>query len=109
MEKTKTYIIKLEELEEKGKEWLDDEDMKVLDEVIELLKSEYEASNPVEVIRQILDERRMSQMQLAKKMGMVRQNVSQLLNRGRKAPRYDSIARMVSALDCEVIIRPVVK
>ena len=69
------------------------------------LKKEYEAGDPVEAIRKIMDEDGLNQKQLAERMGLTRQNVSQVLNRGRKTPRFDSIRKMVDALGCEIIIR----
>lgn len=72
-------------------------------------KREYVVDDPVETIRKVMADEGVNQSQLAEKMGAVRQNVSQMLNRGNTAPRYDSFAKMVAALGCEVILRKIEK
>ena len=117
MRSARDYIDKLEELKEnsesilKGAEpdsiW--ENDIEVLDEMIERLKGEYIVGDPAETIRKILKDRGMSQQQLADNMGATRQNVSQMLNRGSTAPRFDSFAKMTAGLGCEIVIRPILK
>lgn len=58
-----------------------------------------------EAIREILEIEDLNQRELADKMGVTRQNVSDFLNRGTKSMRYDSFERMVSALGYEIIAR----
>ena len=72
-------------------------------------KREYVVDDPVETIRMVMADEGVNQSQLAEKMGAVRQNVSQMLNRGNTAPRYDSFAKMAAALGCEVILRKIEK
>lgn len=43
--------------------------------------------------------------ELAERMGCMRQNVSQMLNRGTVNMRYDSFYRMADALGYEIILR----
>lgn len=58
-----------------------------------------------EAIREILEIEDLNQRELADKMGVTRQNVSDFLNRGIKSMRYDSFERMVSALGYEIVAR----
>lgn len=58
-----------------------------------------------EAIREILEIEDVNQRELADKMGVTRQNVSDFLNRGTKSMRYDSFERMASALGYEIIAR----
>lgn len=68
-------------------------------------KIEIIGTNPVEIIRSILDQEKLNQKKLADKMGVARQNVSQALNRNRLCMRFDNFERMVSALGYEIIVR----
>ena len=62
-------------------------------------------SGKEETIRCILEEEKMTQQDLADRMGTSRQNVSQLLNRNAKSMRYDSFAKTVSALGYEIVLK----
>ncbi len=68
-------------------------------------KIEIIGTDPVKIIRSILDHEELNQQELANKMGVARQNVSQVLNRNRFSMRFDNFERMVSALGYEVIVR----
>ena len=56
-----------------------------------------------ETIRCILDEEKMTQQDLADRMGITRQNISQFLNRNAKSMRFDSFSKMIGALGYEII------
>ena len=56
---------------------------------------EIKGTTAEETIRCILEEEKMTQQDLADRMGTARQNVSQLLNRNAKSMRYDSFAKAV--------------
>ena len=64
---------------------------------------EIKAANAEETIRCILDEEKMTQQDLADRMGITRQNISQSLNRNAK--RYDSFSKMVAALGYEIVVK----
>lgn len=66
---------------------------------------EIKGTTAEETIRCILEEEKMTQQDLADRMGTTRQNVSQLLNRNAKSMRYDSFAKAVSALRYEIILK----
>ena len=66
---------------------------------------EIKAASAEETIRSILDEEKMTQQDLADKMGITRQNISQFLNRNAKSMRYDSFSKMVTALGYEIVIK----
>ncbi len=66
---------------------------------------EIKGTTAAETIRCILEEEKMTQQDLADRMGTARQNVSQLLNRNAKSMRYDSFAKTVSALGYEIILK----
>ena len=58
---------------------------------------EIKAANAEETIRCIQD--------LADRMGITRQNISQSLNRNAKSMRYDSFSKMVTALGYEIVVK----
>lgn len=66
---------------------------------------EIKATNAEETIRCILDEEKMTQQDLADRMGITRQNISQSLNRNAKSMRYDSFSKMVTALGYEIVVK----
>lgn len=66
---------------------------------------EYKGTGAADVIKEIMDAEQISQTELAEKMGCVRQNISQALNRGTVNMRYDSFYKMVNALGYEVVVR----
>ncbi|MFQ8778697.1 MAG: helix-turn-helix domain-containing protein [Roseburia sp.] len=66
---------------------------------------EIKAANAEETIRCILDEEKMTQQDLADRMGITRQNISQSLNRNAKSMRYDSFSKMVTALGYEIVVK----
>lgn len=68
-------------------------------------KIEITATDPVRIIRSILEREELNQQELADKMGVARQNVSQALNRNRISMRFDNFERMVYALGYEIIVR----
>ncbi|MCI8978695.1 MAG: helix-turn-helix transcriptional regulator [Lachnospiraceae bacterium] len=69
------------------------------------MKGEFEGANAAEVIQQIMEKENINQKELAERMGCVRQNVSQMLNRGTVSMRYDSVYKMAVALGYEIIFR----
>ena len=71
------------------------------------LKGELSGENAAATIRQIMEREDVNQKELAEKMGCVRQNVSQTLNRGTVNMRYDSFYRMAKALGYEIILRKI--
>lgn len=80
-------------------------DAAILNEAIEKLDGEFSGANAAEVIQRIMEKEKVSQKELAERMGCVRQNVSQMLNRGTVNMRYDSFYRMAKALGYEIILR----
>ena len=66
---------------------------------------EIKAANAEETIRCILDGEKMTQQDLADRMGITRQNISQSLNRNAKSMRYDSFSKMVAALVYEIVVK----
>ena len=82
-------------------------DEEILREAVKKLSGELSGENAAEVIRQIMEKEDVNQKELAEKMGCVRQNISQTLNRGTVNMRYDSFYRMVKALGYEIILRKI--
>lgn len=66
---------------------------------------EFNGENAAEIVKEILEEEKISRTELAERMGCVRQNVSQVLNRGKGNMRYDSFQKLVSALGYEIVVR----
>lgn len=66
---------------------------------------EIKAANAEETIRCILGEEKMTQQDLADRMGITRQNISQSLNRNAKSMRYDSFSKMVASLGYEIVVK----
>lgn len=62
-------------------------------------------TDPAEMIREVLKVENLSQKDLADKMGIARQNVSQMLNRSRVSIRFDSFQKMADALGYEIVLR----
>ena len=82
-------------------------DTEVLREAVKKLKGELSGENAAATIRQVMEREDVDQKELAEKMGCVRQNVSQALNRGTVNMRYDSFYRMVKALGYEIVLRKI--
>lgn len=82
-------------------------DTEALQEAVKKLKGEPSGENAAATIRQIMEREDVNQKELAEKMGCVRQNVSQTLNRGTVNMRYDSFYRMAKALGYEIILRKI--
>ena len=68
---------------------------------------EIKAVNAEDTIRCILDEEKITQQDLADRMGITRQNISQFLNRNAKSMRYDSFSKMIGALGYEIIVKKI--
>ncbi len=68
-------------------------------------KIEIIGTDPVKIVRSILEQEELNQQELADKMGVARQNVSQALNRNRISMRFDNFEKMISALGYEIIVR----
>lgn len=68
-------------------------------------KIEITGTDPVKIVRSILEQEELNQQELADKMGVARQNVSQALNRNRISMRFDNFEKMVSALGYEIVAR----
>ena len=80
-------------------------DAEALNEAVRKLEGEFNGANAAEVILRIMEKEKVNQKELAVRMGCVRQNVSQMLNRGTVNMRYDSFYRMAEALGYEIILR----
>lgn len=68
-------------------------------------KIEIIGTDPAKMIREALEQEKLNQKDLAEKMGAVRQNVSQALNRSRVSIRFDTFRKMAEALDYEIVLR----
>lgn len=82
-------------------------DTAALQTVVKKLKGDLSGENAATIIRQIMEREDVNQKELAEKMGCVRQNVSQTLNRGTANMRYDSFYRMAKALGYEIVLRKI--
>ncbi len=82
-------------------------DTEALQEAVKKLKGELSGENAAVTIRQIMEREDVNQKELAEKMGCVRQNVSQTLNRGTVNMRYDSFYRMAKALGYQIVLRKI--
>lgn len=83
--------------------WRDD--LEALNAAIGKLGEEFSGNNAAEIILQIMEKENVNQTELAARMGCVRQNVSQMLNRGTVNMRYDSLLKMAGALGYEIVLR----
>ncbi|MCI8564332.1 MAG: helix-turn-helix transcriptional regulator [Lachnospiraceae bacterium] len=68
-------------------------------------KIEIIGTDPAKMIREALEQENLNQKDLAEKMGAVRQNVSQALNRSRVSIRFDTFRKMAEALGYEIVLR----
>lgn len=78
-----------------------------LNEAVAKLEGESGGPNAAEVILRIMEKEGVKPKELAERMGCVRQNVSQILNRGTVNMRYDSFYKMAKALGYEIILRKI--
>lgn len=69
------------------------------------MKEEIKVKTATETVRELLEKENMNQQQLADKMGVPRQTVSQSINRNAHGMRVDSFKKMVQALGYEIIVR----
>jgi hypothetical protein len=88
-----------------GIEGQEEKDAEVFNGVLKRLEGEFSGVNAAEVIRRIMEKEDVKPKELAERMGCMRQNVSQMLNRGTVNMRYDSFYRMADALGYEIILR----
>lgn len=68
-------------------------------------KIEIIGTDPAKMIREALEQENLNQKDLAEKMGAVRQNVSQALNRSRVSIRFDTFRKMAETLGYEIVLR----
>lgn len=80
-------------------------DAEALNIVVNLLKEEISVGEPTDTIKLLLKREGLSQQKLANYMGTLRQNVSQMLNRGNSDMKYSSFKKIVSILGYEVVLR----
>lgn len=76
-----------------------------LDQVIKELESEVTGDGAADLIKKAIEKEGINQKILAERTGITRQNVSQMLNRGKNCMRYDSFEKLVKVLGYEVILR----
>lgn len=80
-------------------------DVEALDQAVNKLSCECTGMGAAEIIRNILKKEQMNQTDLADRMGITRQNISQMLNRNKVSMRFDGFSKMVEALGYEIIVR----
>ncbi len=80
-------------------------DVEALNRAVENLKNDCSGTDAAEIIRRLLEKEGLNQQELADKIGVTRQTVSQALNRNRTSMRFDNFERMASALGYEIIMR----
>lgn len=68
-------------------------------------QKEFKGKNAAELVKEVMAEEKINQTELAERMGCVRQNISQALNRGVVNMRFDTFWNMVDALGYEIVIR----
>lgn len=78
---------------------------KALQEAIELLEHEVSEDGAADLIKRAIEKEGINQNILAELTGVTRQNVNQMLNRGKNCMRYDSFEKLAKALGYEVVLR----
>ena len=81
------------------------EDSIALRESSELFQGEVMGDGAADLIKNAIEKEGINQKILAERTGITRQNVSQMLNRGKNCMRYDSFEKLAKALGYEVILR----
>ena len=81
------------------------EDSIALRESSELFRGEVMGDGAADLIKNAIEKEGINQKILAERTGITRQNVSQMLNRGKNCMRYDSFEKLAKALGYEVILR----
>lgn len=72
---------------------------------IEEEEDEIGGENAAEIIRKILKAEGVSQQELADRMGVFRQSISQMLNRESASMRFSSFQNLIKTLGYEIIVR----
>lgn len=103
LEKLATHCNAMDVCNDPESIWQKDAD--ALNIVVDLLKEEIPAGEPIDTIKFLLQKDGLSQQRLADRMGTLRQNVSQMLNRGKNDMKYSNFKKIVSILGYEVILR----
>lgn len=80
-------------------------DAEALEAAITLLKEEVYAGKPTDTIKHLMEKDNLNQQKLADRMGTSRQNVNQMLNRGKSDMKYSNFKKVMSELGYEVILR----
>lgn len=83
-------------------DWLNFAD--ALETVVDAFSTEVSGDDAQSIIRTIMENDKVNQTKLANDAGMVRQNLSQMLNRG-KSIRYASFQKIIDALGYEIVAR----
>ena len=81
------------------------EDSVALRDASELFRGEVMGDGAADLIKNAIEKEGINQKILAERTGITRQNVSQMLNRGKNCMRYDSFEKLAKALGYEVILR----
>lgn len=79
-------------------------DAELLREAAGLIEREIRGDGAADLIKRAMEKEGVNQIILAEKTGITRQNVSQMLNRGKNCMRYDSFEKLAKALGYEVIL-----
>lgn len=69
------------------------------------IEIEIKGGGAAELIKKAIIAEGLNQKILADRTGITRQNVSQMLNRGKNCMRYDSFEKLAEALGYEVVLR----
>ena len=80
-------------------------DAEALNQAVKKLNCECAGMDAAEIIRNILEKEKINQTDLADRMGITRQNISQMLNRNKVSMRFDGFSKMVEALGYEIVVR----
>ena len=66
---------------------------------------EYRFTEPADLLKELMIEEGTNRNQIAQKIGMTRQNLYQMLNKGKKDLRVSSFIRILEGMGYEVIVR----
>lgn len=80
-------------------------DHEALDQVINALESEVVGEGATGFIQNAINAEGINQRILADRMGKMRQNINQMMKRGKNSMRYDNFEKLAEALGYEVVLR----
>lgn len=83
----------------------DNRELEAVEEAVTVLRTEAITNDYKSILRTLISEEGVTQQELANRIGVSRQALSQILNRNEFGIRYETFLRIVEALGYELVLR----